>query len=170
MDTGQKEWAGPSRSAKKRAAQEVELLAHELAEMAEADWRRLPASEELRAEIRQARETGGHSSRKRQIKHLAGVLRRDEEATAALRDFLDGQHARQLADKKTFHLLEELRDRLCDPVLCPAALQEVAQCCPSVDPGEISRLARAAHESNDRRAYREIFRRLREGYLTVKHP
>jgi len=170
MDTGQKEWAGPSRSAKKRAAQEVEHLAHELAGMTEAEWRKLPASPELLAEIRQARETGGHSSRKRQIKHLAGVLRRDEEATAALRDFLDGQHARQLADKKTFHLLEGLRDRLCDPVLGPAALQEVAQHCPAVDPGEIARLARAAHESNDRRAYREIFRRLREGCPPARQP
>lgn len=170
MDTGQKEWAGPSRSAKKRAAQEVEHLAHELAEMAEAEWRKLPVSPELGAEIRQARETSGHSSRKRQIKHLAGVLRRDEEATAELRDFLDGQHARQLADKKTFHLLEELRDRLCDPALCAAALQEVAQCCPGVDQEEVVRLARAAHESNDRRAYREIFRRLREGYVPMKQP
>lgn len=163
MDAGQKEWAGPSRSAKKRAAQQVELLAHELAEMAEADWRKLPASPELRDEIRQARETHGHGARKRQIKHLAGVLRRDEEKTAALRDFLDGHHARQLAEKKTFHTLEELRDRLCDPALYEAALQEVERSCPGADSAEIARLARVAQGSDDRRAYREIFRRLREG-------
>lgn len=163
MDTEQKEWAGPSRSAKKRAAQEIEHLAHELADLAEAEWRKLPVSPELRDEIRQARETGGHSSRKRQIKHLAGVLRRDEDATAALRDYLNGQHARQLAEKKAFHGLEELRDRLCDPDLCTAALQEVGRCCPGADPAEIARLARAVHDSKDRRAYREIFRRLREG-------
>lgn len=163
MDTGQKEWAGPSRSAKKRAAQEIEHLAHELADLAEAEWRKLPATPELRDEIRQARETSGHSSRKRQIKHLAGVLRRDEEATAALRDFLDGQHAQQLAEKKTFHALEELRDRLCNPELYATALQEVGQRYPGIDQAEIAHLARAVHDSKDRRAYREIFRRLREG-------
>jgi len=163
MDTEQKEWAGPSRSAKKRAAQEVERLAHELAEMAEAEWRRLPASSEMRDEIRQARETHGHGARKRQIKHLAGVLRRNEEETEALRDFLDGRHTLQLAEKKTFHALEELRYRLCDPTLCEAALREVGQRCPGVEPAEIARLARAAHGGDDRRAYREIFRRLRAG-------
>lgn len=165
MDAEQKEWAGPSRSAKKRAAQEVEELARELAEMAEAEWRKLPASPGLRDEIRQARETRGHGARKRQIKHLAGVLRRDEEETAALRNFLDGNHASQLAEKKAFHALEELRDRLCDPALCEAALREVGRNCPGVDPAEIARLARTAQESDDRRAYREIFRRLREGCL-----
>jgi ribosome-associated protein len=163
MDAGQKEWAGPSRSAKKRAAHQVEEMAHELADMAEAEWRKLPASAELRDEIRQARETRGHGARKRQIKHLAGVLRRDEEETAVLRDFLDGRHALQLAEKKTFHTLEELRDRLCDPALFEAALQEVGRSCPGVDAAEIARLARVAQGSEDRRAYREIFRRLREG-------
>jgi ribosome-associated protein len=170
MDAGQKEWAGPSRSAKKRAAQQVEELAHELAEMAEAEWRKLPAPPELRDEIRQARETRGHGARKRQIKHLAGVLRRDEEETAALRDFLDGHHARQLAEKKTFHALEELRDRLCDPALFEAALQEVGRNCPGVDSAEIARLARLAQAGEDRRAYREIFRRLREGCTSPPQP
>lgn len=170
MDAGQKEWAGPSRSAKKRAAHQVEEMAHELADMAEAEWRKLPASTELRDEIRQARETRGHGARKRQIKHLAGVLRRDEEETAALRDFLDGHHALQLAEKKTFHTLEVLRDRLCDPELFEAALQEVGRSCPGVDSAEIARLARAAQSSDDRRAYREIFRRLREGCISHPQP
>jgi ribosome-associated protein len=170
MDAEQKEWAGPSRSAKKRAAHQVEEMAHELAEMAEAEWRKLPASPELRDEIRQARETRGHGARKRQIKHLAGVLRRDEEETAALRDFLDGRHALQLAEKKTFHTLEELRDRLCDPELFEAALQEVGRSCPGVDAAEIARLARVTHGSEDRRAYREIFRRLREGCTSPPQP
>lgn len=164
MGSETKEWAGPSRSAKKRAAHEVEELAHELAEMAEAEWRKLPASPELREEILQARGTRGHGARKRQIKHLAGVLRRNEEEAAALREFLDGTHAHQLAEKRDFHFLEELRDQLCDPALCEEALREVGRRCPGTDRAEIARLARLAHGSADRRAYREIFRRLRDGY------
>jgi ribosome-associated protein len=165
MDAEQKEWAGPSRSAKKRAAHQVEELAHELAEMAEAEWRKLPASPELRDEIRQARETRGHGARKRQIKHLAGVVRRDEEEAAALRDFLDGHHAQQLAEKKTFHTLEELRDRLCDPALFEAALQK-SDGASGVDSVEIAPAGWVAHGSEDR-GLREIFRRLREGCLTA---
>jgi len=170
MDAEQQEWAGPSRSAKKRAAQEVERLAHELTDLADAEWRRLPAPEDLRDEIRQARETRGHSSRKRQIKHLAGVLRRHEEEATELRAFLDGVHVGQLAEKKTFHALESLRDRLCDPERFDEALRELPIACPGVDAAEISRLARAAQTGGDRRAFRELFRRLREGYVANAPP
>ncbi len=170
MDAEQQEWAGPSRSAKKRAAQEVEHLAHELTELAEAEWRKLPASAELREEMRLARETRGHGSRKRQLKHLAGVLRRNEGEAAALRAFLDGVHGEQLAEKKTFHVLEQLRDRLCDAERFEEALRELSVTCPGVDAAEISRLARAAQTGGDRRAFREIFRRLRDGYPAKQQP
>ena len=163
MEEGKQEWSEPSRSAKKRAAHEVEKLAGELAELAEAEWRKLPAPPELREEILRARETRGHGARRRQIKHLAGVLRRHEEETAALRAFLDGTHAQQWAEKKAFHSLERLRDRLCDPESFATALQEALRTSPSADPAEITRLARAAQGGDDRRAYRELFRRLREG-------
>lgn len=170
MEREEVEQVGPSRSAKKRAAQEVEKLAGELAELAEAEWRKLPAPPELREEIRQARETRSHGARRRQIKHLAGVLRRHEEETAALRAFLEGTHARQWAEKKSFHALELLRDRLCDPESFAAALAEVQQVCPAADPAEIARLARAAQKGDDRRAYRELFRRLREGIAGASPP
>jgi len=170
MEREEMERVGPSRSAKKRAAQEVEKLAGELAELAEAEWRKLPAPPELREEIHLARETRGHGARRRQIKHLAGVLRRHEEETAALRAFLEGTHARQWAEKKAFHSLERLRDRLCDPESFAVALEEAQRACPAADPEEIARLARAAQKGADRRAYRELFRRLREGSAEVSSP
>lgn len=160
---------GRGRSAKKRVAQAVEALAQELVDLPEAERRRLPAPDELAAEIALAADTRSHSARKRQIKHLAGVLRRDDEAVEALRAHLDGLHGAQLAERKLLHELESLRDRLCDPTQAEAALAETRRTCPDIDAAALARLARAAQEG-DRRAYREIFRRLRDGRSPASSP
>jgi ribosome-associated protein len=162
MFTEEQEQEGRGRSAKKRAAQAVEATAQEVADLPEAERRKLPVPSELRAEIELAAATRGHGARKRQIKHLAGELRRREEELEALRAHLDGLHGAQLAERKAFHELEKLRDRLCDPEQFEAALAEAAHARPGADPGALARLARAA-QGGDRRAFRELFRRLREG-------
>jgi ribosome-associated protein len=162
MFSEEQEQEGRGRSAKKRAAQAVEELAQELADLPEAERRRLPAEAELAAEIALAAGTHGHGARKRQIKHLAGVLRRDGEAVEALRAHLDGLHGAQLAERRLLHELESLRERLCDPAQAEAALAAARRTCPEIDAAALSRLSLAA-QGGDRRAYREIFRRLRDG-------
>jgi ribosome-associated protein len=67
-----------------------------------------------------------------------------------------------LGDRRQFHHLEELRDRLCDPDRFPAALDEVLELYPNIDRNTISRLSRSVHQHADRRAARELFRRLRD--------
>ncbi|WP_432822149.1 ribosome biogenesis factor YjgA [Trichloromonas sp.] len=160
-DNEEQEWSGPSRSAKKRAAKEVETIAVQLVELSATDWAKLPTVIELRKEIELARQTQGHSSRKRQMKHLAGVLRRYEEETEEIRAWLDGLHQVQLQDKRDFHLLEGLRDRICDLEQSAAALDEAAAALPGLDRAALTRLARSVHNSGDRKAFREIFRRLK---------
>lgn len=155
------QWSGPSRSAKKRAAKAVETVATQLLELPEATWTKVPATPELREEIELARRTESHGARKRQMKHLAGVLRRHDEEAAVIQDFLEGLHQVQRQDKEEFHLLEELRDRICDPERSAAALVEAEGLFPAIDRAGLARLARAVHAGNDRKAYREIFRRLR---------
>ncbi len=152
----------PSKSAKKRAAKAVEEMARQLVELAEAQWQKLPASDEIREEVEMARQTKGHGARKRQLKHLAGELRRREEQLPDLQDFLEGLSQSQLGEKKAFHHLEELRDRLCDSERSAAALEEIEKNWPSVDGPALVRLARSAQENRDRRAFREIFRRLKD--------
>jgi ribosome-associated protein len=80
----------PSRSAKKRAAKAVEGLAWQLLKLPEAELKRLPISEEIRDELKRARETKEHGARKRQTKHLAKALRRGEKELEALQTFLGG--------------------------------------------------------------------------------
>lgn len=164
------EWSGPSRSAKKRAAKAVETIAAQLLELPEAAWSKAPAPDELREEIELARRTEGHGSRKRQMKHLAGVLRRHEDETEAIQAFLDGLHQSQLQEKQDFHLLEELRDRICDPQRSAAALAEAAASIPGLDRAALARLARAVHAGNDRKAFREIFRRLKSAWEQNAEP
>lgn len=152
----------PSRSAMKRAAKEVEDLARSLAELPASELARLPADPEIRREIDQARATRSHGARDRQIRHLAAFLRRREEQTGALRDFLQGVDEVHLAEKRNFHRLEALRDRLCDPHRFEGALVEIREAFPGADTAAFGRLARSARESKDRKAYREIFRLLRQ--------
>lgn len=157
----------PSKSAKKRAAKEIEELAKQLAEISDAAFARLPVSAELKEEVRLARSTKAHGARKRQIQHLAAVLRKQEDEAEALRAHLDSLNQVHYQDQKQFHVLEELRDRLCAPDSCSEALEEVRRTLPAADAGALGRLAKAVHLSSDKKAAREIFRLLRTAQETL---
>jgi ribosome-associated protein len=151
---------GQSRTARKRIAHAVEDLAMQLVDLPDSQWRKLPIDEDLREEIALARNTRGHNSRKRQTRHLAALLRQREEEMEKIHAFLDaiGQQTQQQTED--FHELEMLRDRLCEPATFAAALQEAAAL-PGVDRDALAGLARSVHTAGDKRAAREIFRRLR---------
>lgn len=153
---------GRGRTAKKREAKAVEELAQRLTEITDSALSKLPKSPELTKEIELARNTRGHSSRKRQIKHLAGVLRSNEEQREEILTALDGQSVSQRQENLVFHHLEELRDRLCATDTFEAALTEVRTTYPHIDDSKLARLAGSFHEYNDKKAAREIFRRLRK--------
>ena len=153
---------GRGRSAKKREAKAIEKLAERLVDLPEPELPNLPLSEELEAELMEVRQTKGHSSRKRSIKHFAGLLRRDDEAREALQEAMaqfDVKHGQETA---VHHDLEKLRERLCSPKEHDQAMQEVATMFPSVDQKALQRLINSVQNSNDKKAYREIFRRLRD--------
>jgi ribosome-associated protein len=153
---------GRGRTAKKREAKTIEELAHRLTEITASELGKLPKSPELGKEIELARSTKGKSSRKRQIKHLAGMLRGHEEQRLAIEAALDGQSVIQRQEALAFHHLEELRDRLCAQETFAAALTEVRTLYPHLDDGKLTRLAGSVREHNDKKAAREIFRRLRK--------
>ena len=153
---------GRGRSKKKREAKAIEELAQRLTEITASELGKLPKSPELSKEIELARNTKGNSSRKRQIKHLAGMLRGHEEQRLAIEAALDGQSVSQRQEVLAFHHLEELRDRICATETCEAALTEVRTTYPHLDAGKLARLARSVHEHSDKKAAREIFRRLRK--------
>ncbi len=156
----------PSRSALKRAAKAVEELAERLAGLSAQQLSRLSPPEEVAAELRVVAKAAGHGARKRQIKHLAGLLRRDDEWTDRLREFLDGSDIRHYREQELFHRLETLRDRLCGPETFSAALEETESLFPAIDREQISRLAAAVQAGGDKHAFREIFQLLRKASET----
>jgi len=152
---------GRGRSAAKRAAQAVEELAKALVELSDAQCAQLPLEGDLRRELQLVRATQGHSSRKRQLKHFAALLRRDDETVDALQTFIAGSNTVHQQQTEAFHQLEQLRDRLCDPKDFEAALDDVRRLYPHLDLDRLAGLARSVHAGGDKKAYREIFRRLR---------
>ena len=152
----------PSRSAKKRAAKAIEELAATLVTMAAADYRRLPLSGMISEELGQARAIKSHGARKRQLKHLAGLLREDDENREKIESFMADLERGQRQNTAGFHRLEELREGLCDPIRCAESLEEIERTLQGVDTAKIHRLAKSVQNSADKRAFREIFRMLRD--------
>ncbi|GAB4166091.1 MAG: ribosome biogenesis factor YjgA [Geothermobacteraceae bacterium] len=152
---------GRGRSARKRAAKQVEEHARRLTELSEADLRRLTLPAEIAAELNSARQTRGHSSKKRAVKHLAGLLRRDEECAAAVAEFLAGEDAGRYREAARFQSLEAWRDRLCARETSDEGLAELRRLCPELVDGAFERQVRAAR-NGDRSAARAVFRRLRD--------
>ncbi len=151
-----------SRTKKKQQAKQVEQVAEQLAGLTENQLSRLELPETIMREVGLARSTGGRSSQRRQLKHLAAVLRSAEEVLERLQDQLQNLDQVVRGEKKQFHQLEYLRDRLCDKATFDAAFKELIELAPEIDRNTISRLARSVHQHEDRRAFREIFRRLRD--------
>lgn len=152
---------GRGRSAKKRAARAVEALAVRMVEASGAVCRDLPLTDELHDELRFARSIKARAARKRQIKHLAGLLRRDEETTAAITKALDSVGRADRADRDAFQRIEGLRDALCDPDRFAEAIERAAGELAGLDREAITGLAKSVHRTGEKRASREIFRRLR---------
>lgn len=151
-----------SKTRRKQLAKEIEALAHRLVELPVPQFEKLQLAEELAAEVEEARATSGRGSHKRQVKHLAALLRQREAEVAGLLVALEEIDQVKRGEKRQFHLLEEIRDRLCDQSSFQAAFDEILELWPQIDRGAIARLARSVHNSGDKKAFREIFRRLRD--------
>ena len=98
-----------SKSEVKRRFKQMEEMAAELAELTENDLKRFPGSEELKAEIKTARNQKG-GALKRQIKYIAKVMR--EENLEPLLDFLTERKGSQLKAAQYQKEIESIRDRL----------------------------------------------------------
>ncbi len=153
----------PSRSARKRDAKGVELLAQALVDLPDAEFARLPTTPAIVAELTKARATKGHGARKRQLKFVAGILRRDMDEVEQLRAFVAGDHQQQRDDNRLVHKLEKLRERLCDPHTRTAAMHEARETLVGLDVAALQRLVNSYRGTEDKKNYRLIFRCLRSG-------
>jgi ribosome-associated protein len=151
----------PSKSQRKRDAEDLKDLGDELVALPAADLEALPLAEKLRDAIDLARRITAHGAAARQRQLIGKILRKVdvEEIRAAL-------EARALArrlEAREFHRIEAWRDRLLaegEP-----ALAALAAALPGLDTGRLrALLAEARAEVAAGRppaAARELFRQLR---------
>lgn len=157
---------GPSRTQQRREALAVLALAHQLLELQPSRLAKLDLPEDVRSEIDITRRITAHIARKRQIAHLAKVMRRFGEADfVSVRAELGENREKQRQENAAMHRLEAMRDRLISDD--ESALPELISEHPQVDRQHLRSLIRQARSEKDvpnkpPRAYREIFQLLKD--------
>lgn len=156
----------PSRSARKREALDVLMLAKQLSELPPARIAQLELPDDVRAEVAVVQRTPSHIAHKRQLAHLAKLMRvHDEGEFAAARAALANARAAGARDAAELHRVEHLRDELLGDN-GDAALTTFIAANPGIDHQRLRALIRQARRERDAakppRAQRELFRLLRD--------
>lgn len=119
-----------SRTKKKQQAKDIELLAEHLVELGDNQFSQLKLPEQVLREAEAARATKGRSSQRRQLKHLAGMLRKIGDELEQIKEQLTELDQVARTDKRQFHQLEKLRDRLCRQDSFDAAFNDMLELVP----------------------------------------
>jgi len=150
----------PSRSARKREAEGLQTLGLRLAQLSDRERRRLPIDPTLAKALDEYRGITSNGAKRRQLQYIGRLMREVEtaELEAALED-IDGQSA---ASRFLQHDLERSRTALIEN---DAALTGYVGRYPHTDVRHLRALvrdARLAPGPVQARAFRELFRYLRE--------
>lgn len=156
----------PSRSARRREALDVLAFARQLSELPAARLDTLGLPDAVREEIAEVQRTPSHIAHKRQLAHLAKLMRaHDEEEFAAARAALANDRATNAREAAVLHRLEDLRERLLGDD-GDAALTGFIAAHPGIDHQRLRALIRQSRREREAnkppRAQRELFRLLRE--------
>lgn len=150
-----------SKTRRKQAMHELQALGEALVGLREAQLEALPLEEALREAVLEAKRLRGHEARRRQMQFIGRLMRTVDPAPIRERlDELSGQSAQAAARHKR---LEAWRERL---LVDDAALTEFAAAHPGADMQALRALIRNARreqqEAKPPRAYRELFRFLKQ--------
>ena len=161
IDDEPAEFRGPSKSQRKREMTALQGLGVELVGLSRDRLAKIEMPERLRDAILDAQRITKHEARRRQMQYIGKIMRDVDaaplkEALDALKGVSDVANARQ-------HRLEKLRTRLMED---EAVFGEVARGFPQADIQHLRQLRRnairEAQQGRPPRAYRELFRELRE--------
>lgn len=161
-DTGDER---PSRSARRREALDVLDFARRLSELSAARLDPLRLPDAVRAQLATLQRTPSHIARKRELGHLAKLLRGcDDAELAPARAALAEDRATGVRAAAALHRVEALRTELLDAA-DDAALNALVAAHPGSDRQRLRALVRQARRERDAgqppRAQRELFRLLR---------
>ncbi len=140
-------------------------LAKQLVELPPSRVAKLELPDGVRDEIANVRKITSHIARKRQLGHLAKLMRaQDEDAFAPARAALANDREAGAREAASTHRLEALRERLLAEG--DAALSELIAAHPDLDRQHLRALIRQARSEREANkplhAYRELFRVLRD--------
>lgn len=158
----EQEWDdGPSKSSLKREMHALQALGEQLVELSSERLAKVPMPENLATAVREARRITQRGARKRQMQYIGRLMRSvDPEPIQAQLDIFNGVSKAEVARQ---HRLERLRERLLKD---EQSLGEIAETWPDADLQQLRTLRRNALKerelSKPPRAYREIFRMLRD--------
>lgn len=156
---------GPSRSQRRRDALAVLTLAEQLVALTPNRLEQIELPDDVRTEIAHVRSIRAHGARKRQMAYLAKLMRRhDEDVFAAAHAALGENREGRRREHAAMQRLETLRERLIEDG--DTALAELIAEHPDIDRQHLRSLIRraAAERASGKppRAYRELFRALRD--------
>ena len=152
---------GRGRSKRKRHVRTFDVMALELLELSDERCGNMPITEELQEALHQARTTKSKSARRRQIRHLASLLRDRDEETEAIRCYLAGKPYVAVEGDESYRDLNALRETLCTAGNLQDALSEACDQLPYMDVALVTHLAKSLRESENDKAHRALFRELR---------
>ncbi|MDP2824789.1 MAG: ribosome biogenesis factor YjgA [Sulfuritalea sp.] len=161
IDNDPDEYSGPSKSQLKREMTALQDLGAELVALSKERLAKIEMPERLRDALLDAQRFTKHEARRRQMQYI-GKIMRDIDATP-LRAAMDEINGVSEAANIRQHRLERLRTRLMED---EAVFSEVARDFPGADMQHLRQLRRnalkEAEQGKPPRAYRELFRELRE--------
>ncbi|TAM98210.1 MAG: DUF615 domain-containing protein [Rhodanobacteraceae bacterium] len=156
----------PSRSARRREALDVLAFARQLSELPRARLDKLELPDDVREELSEVQRTPSHIAHKRQLAHLAKLMRaHEEEVFIAARAALANDRAAGAREAAALHRVEAMRESLLgengDSVLAAFIMEH-----PGTDHQHLRALIRQSRRERETnkppRAQRELFRLLRD--------
>jgi ribosome-associated protein len=151
----------PSKTKKKQEMHELQRLGAALVQLSAAHFERIALPESLAQAVREARRIRSHEAKRRQVQFIGRLMRElDPEPIRAQLAVVEGGSAQARASHQR---VEHWRARLMED---EGALTEFARECAGADLQQLRALLRNARkeqaEGRPPRAYRELFRLIRE--------
>jgi ribosome-associated protein len=161
IDNEADEYSGPSKSQLKREMTALQVLGAELVELSRERLAKIEMPERLRDALLDAQRFTKHEAKRRQLQYIGKIMR--DVDVAPLRAAMDEVKGKSEAANIRQHRLEKLRTRLMED---EAVFSELARDFPAADLQHLRQLRRNALKEaqlgKPPRAYRELFRELRE--------
>lgn len=160
------EYGRPSRSARRREALDVLAFARQLSELPRARLDKLELPDDVREELSEVQRTPSHIAHKRQLAHLAKLMRaHEEEVFTAARAALANDRAAGAREAAALHRIETLRESLLGEN-GDSALADFIAAHSNSDHQHLRALIRQSRRERETnkppRAQRELFRLLRD--------